>query len=186
MRAPSLRLMVVALALCAALAGCGKALSPPAVEHGAGPVAAVGAHGAGGLSTKNTTRLGGSDSTIDAAAVALAVYPGPTAATRPRMVVLIDGGDWPAALAASVFAGAPLHAPLLYGGGSTLPEASAQALSTLKPTGAAALSGTQVLRIGEGGAPSGYLARSPARTPRHWRWRSSGCRALCADAPRAS
>lgn len=160
MRAPSLRLMVIALALCAALAGCGKALSPPAVEHSAGPVAAVGAHGAGGLSTKNTTRLGGSDSTIDAAAVALAVYPGPTATTRPRMVVLIDGGDWPAALAASVFAGAPLHAPLLYGSGGTLPEASAQALSTLAPTGAAALSGTQVLRIGEGGAPSGYLARS--------------------------
>jgi hypothetical protein len=168
MRAPSLRLMVVALALCAALAGCGKALSPPAVEHGAGPVAAVGAHGAGGLSTKNTTRLGGSDSTIDAAAVALAVYPGPTATTRPQAVVFVDSADWPAALAASVLAGAPLHAPLLYSDGSTLPEASGQALRAMAPTGTGALGPTaagapgraQVIQIGATATPSGYLTRS--------------------------
>jgi hypothetical protein len=160
MRTPSLHLMVVALALCAALAGCGKTLSPQALEHGSGPVAAVGAQGAEGLSTKNTTRLGGSGSAIDAAAVAVAVYPGLTTATRPQAVVLVDSADWPAALAASVFASAPLRAPLLYGSGSTLPEASTQALRVLKPAGARALDGTQVMRIGEGGAPSGYLTRS--------------------------
>ncbi|MGC2372953.1 MAG: hypothetical protein WA484_03670, partial [Solirubrobacteraceae bacterium] len=115
MDVPSLRSAALTLALCGALAGCGKTLSTQAVEHGTGPVAAVGAHGAGGLSTKNTTRLGGSGSTIDAAAVAVAVYPGLTPATRPQAAMLVDGGDWPAALAASVLAGSPLHAPLLYG-----------------------------------------------------------------------
>jgi hypothetical protein len=160
MRAPHLRAAALALVLCGALAGCGKTLSPQAVEHGSGPMAAVGSQGAGGLSTKNTTRLGGSGSAIDAAAVAVAVYPGLTAATRPQAVVLVDSGDWPAALAASVFASAPLRAPLLYSSASTLPEASTQALRVLKPTGARALGGTQVMRIGEGGAPPGYLTRS--------------------------
>jgi hypothetical protein len=156
----SLHRALGALALCAALAGCGKTLSREAVERGGRPVAAVGAQGAGGLSTKNTTRLGGSDGATDAAAVALAVYPGLTAAARPQTVVLADTGDWPAALAASVFAGAPLHAPLLYSEGTSMPAASSEALGSLKPTGAAALGGTQLLRVGSGGAPGGYLARS--------------------------
>ena len=71
----------VALTLCVALAGCGKSLPrQPTVERGSGPVAAVGVQGAGGLSTKNTTRLGGSGAAVDAAAVALTVYPGLTPA----------------------------------------------------------------------------------------------------------
>jgi hypothetical protein len=159
-RPPSLPLVLLALLLCGVLAGCGKTLSPRAVEHGSGPIAAISAQGAGGLSTKNTTRLGGSGSAIDAAAVAVAVYPGLTAATRPQTVVLVEAGDWPAALAASVFASAPLHAPTLYGDRGTIPEASAQALRTLRPSGAPALNGAQLLRIGSGGAPPGYLARS--------------------------
>jgi hypothetical protein len=166
MHVPSLRAAAVALALCAALGGCGKALSPHAVEHGSGPVAAVGVHGAGGLSTKNTTRLGGSGSAIDAAAVAVTVYPGLTAATRPQAVVLVDSGDWPAALAASVLAGAPLHAPLLYSGGATLPEVSSQALRAMGPTGVRAAgpapTGAQVIQIGATATPSGYATRSVA------------------------
>jgi hypothetical protein len=123
-------------------------------------VAAVSAHGAGGLSTKNTTRLGGSTSAIDAAAVAVAVYPGLTPATRPQAVGLVDAGDWPAALAASTLAGRPLHIPLLYSEGGRLGQASAQALLTMSPTGARAVKGVQVIRIGGGGAPSGYRAGS--------------------------
>lgn len=160
MHPPFSRIAVPALILCVSLAGCGKTLSSRAVGQGSGSVAAVSAHGAGGLSTKNTTRLGGSTSATDAAAVAVAVYPGLTAATRPQAVTLVDEGDWPAALAGSVFASAPLRAPLLYSGASTLPAASSQALSTLKPTGARALGGIQVMRIGEGGAPPGYVTRS--------------------------
>jgi hypothetical protein len=168
MVAPSLRTAALALVLCGAMAGCGKELAPHSAEHGSGPVAAVGAQGAGGLSTKNTTRLGGSGSAIDAAAVAIAVYPGLTPDTRAQALVLVDSHNWPAALAASVLAGAPLHAPLLYSAGSELPEASEQALRVTAPTGTAALApaasgttgGAQVIQIGATATPSGYVARS--------------------------
>jgi hypothetical protein len=160
MLATYLRVTAVVLTLCIGLAGCGKTLSPQALEHGVGSVGAAGADGASGSSTKNTTRLGGSDSAIDAAAVAVAVYPGLTASTRPQTVVLVDADDWPAALAASVLASAPLHAPILYSQRGTMPSASTEALRTLNPRGAAALNGAQVLRVGEGGAPSGYVARA--------------------------
>jgi putative cell wall-binding protein len=160
MNAPSVRLTILALALCTALAGCGKTFSQQALDRGAGSVAAIGAKGAGGLSTKNTTRLGGPNSAVDAAAVAVAVYPGFTNATRPKTVVLVDTDNWPAALAASVLAGSPLNAPILYSEGGTMPAASTVALNALKPTGAATLGGAQVLRIGEGGAPQGLTARA--------------------------
>jgi hypothetical protein len=157
---PHLRPLVIALAMCATLAGCGKTLSSRSGEAGSPPAAEVGAGGAVGLSTKNTTRLGGATSSIDAAAVAVAMYPGLTTAARPQAVVLVDSGDWTAALAASVLASAPLRAPLLYSDAGALSAASTQALSVLKPTGAAALGGTQVVRVGLGGAPAGYLTHS--------------------------
>ncbi len=116
--------------------------------------------GATGLSTKNTTRLGGPDPATDAAAVARAVYPGLTASTRPQAVVLVNEGDWAAALAASALASAPLGAPLLYSAGSTLPAVSSQALEAMHPTGAAQAGGAQVIRIGSPptlpAAPRGY------------------------------
>ncbi len=141
----------------AALAGCGKSAPAPPGSSGA-PIAQVGTQGAGGLSTKNTTRLGGSDPATDAAAVARAVYPGLTASTRPQAVVLVDEHDWPAALAASALASAPLGAPLLYSEGSSLPAVSSQALAAMHPTGAAQAAGAQVIRIGTATAtaPAGY------------------------------
>ncbi len=148
MRAPPPRLAVTAVALAAALSGCGKSLPSTTTGQGAGaPLAPVTPEGAGGFSTKNTTRLGGADVATDAAAVALAVHPGLTAASRPQAAVIVDEHNWPAALAASALASAPLGAPLLYGEGGTLPEASAQALKTMRPTGAAALGGAQVVQI---------------------------------------
>ena len=101
--------------------------------------------------------------------MARAVYPGLTTATRPQAVVLVDDHDWPAALAASALAGAPLGAPLLYSEGATLPAVSRQALAAMKPTGAARLGGAQVIRIGTAtAAPAGYrtetrLATEPPR-----------------------
>jgi len=152
----------VALALCVGAAcGCGKDLSTGIPAGGSSPrVPAVGEHGAGGLSTKNTTRLGGEDAATDAAAVAVAVYPGLTPATRPRAVVLVDEGNWPAALAASTLAGWPLHAPLLYSAGGRLPEASERALGAMRPTGAPELGGTSAIAIGDAPAPAGYESRS--------------------------
>jgi hypothetical protein len=150
-------LVLIALLTAAALAGCGKS-APVSSTSSTAPIAAVGVQGAGGLSTKNTTRLGGPDPATDAAAVARAVYPGLTATTRPQAVVLVDEHNWPAALAASALASAPLGAPLLYSEGSSLPAVSSQALAALHPTGAAQAAGAQVIRIGATttAAPAGY------------------------------
>jgi hypothetical protein len=168
-RARALR-PAAALLLCAALVGCGK--SAPASSSASGePIAQVSTAGAGGLATKNTTRLGGADPVIDAAAVARAVYPGLTAGSRPQAVVLVNDEDWPAALVASTLASAPLGAPLLYSEGSTLPAVSALALAAMRPTGDDQAGGAQVIRIGTPAAapavPAGYrtttlLASKPA------------------------
>jgi hypothetical protein len=169
MNTPTLR-PAAALLLCAALAGCGKS-SPSSSSASGGPIAQVSTAGAGGLATKNTTRLGGADPVIDAAAVARAVYPGLTAGSRPQAVVLVNDGDWPAALVASTLASAPLGAPLLYSEGSTLPAVSSQALAAMHPTGDGQAGGAQVIRIGASAAapatPAGYrtttlLASEPA------------------------
>jgi Cell wall binding domain 2 (CWB2) len=155
MRALPLLLGMTVLALAAVLAGCGKSLPATGAGQSAGqPLAPVTPEGAGGLTTKNTTRLGGADVATDAAAVALAVHPGLTAATRPQAVVVVDEHDWPAALAASALASSPLLAPLLYSDGDALPEVSAQALKTMRPTGAAALGGAQVIQVGTSATPA--------------------------------
>ncbi|HEV7938317.1 MAG TPA: cell wall-binding repeat-containing protein [Solirubrobacteraceae bacterium] len=167
MRVTSLRTAALVFLSCTALAGCGKGLSSQTTEHATVMVPALSTHAAVGVSTINTTRLGGSTPVVDAAAVALAAYPGLTPATRPPMVVMVDDNDWPAALASSVLAGAPLRAPLLYSEGSTLPQASRLALQAMRPTGTNALgpspSGvtgrTQVLQIGDTPALSDYAAR---------------------------
>ena len=156
----ALAVLVVCGALLVAASGCGK--STLTIGGGSDrPVTTPGQHGAAALATKNTTRLGGSDPAGDAAAVALAVYPGLTAATRPQAVMLVDEDDWPAALSASTLAGWPLHAPLLYtnahGG---LPAASAGALAAMRPTGAASVEGAQAITLGDAPAPAGYGSRS--------------------------
>ncbi len=156
--------LLAVLALGAALSGCGKSL-PSTGTGGANQtvIAPVNAQGAGGLATKNTTRLGGADAATDAAAVALAVYPGLTVGSRPQAVVIADEGEWPAALAAAALAGAPLNAPLLYSSKGALGEVSAQALKAMAPKGAAALGGAQVIAVGATAAkavPAGYRVRA--------------------------
>jgi hypothetical protein len=149
-----------------ALAGCGKSATiggSPSNESAPGPgqiaesSTLLGSSGAGGITTANTTRLGGAGPVQDAAAVARAVYPGFTPAVRPQVVVIVDAGDWPAALAASALAGAPLLAPILYTEGGSLPAASQAALRAMRPLGSRALGGAQVIAVGTS-APSGYPA----------------------------
>jgi hypothetical protein len=166
MRALSLRrsaaLALGGVLLGSLLGGCGKGTSSRSSGE-AGSGTSLAAHGALGVSTKNTTRLGGPDAASNAAAVATAVYPGLTAATRPQAVVLVDEHDWPAALSASALASAPLGAPLLYTDGGELPAASSQALQAMRPVGAAALGGAQVIRIGASTAsPRGYRTQTVA------------------------
>ena len=123
----------------------------------------TGAAGTAATATRNTTRLGGANAVVDAAAVARTAYPGLTAGTRPRAVVIAAADDWPEALAASALASAPLGAPLLYAEGDRLPPESLRALAALHPTGARALGGAQVVLLGPSiEAPSGYQARGTA------------------------
>src|ERR1700710_1862388 len=146
MRVPSLRPIAV-LVLAVVLSGCGKGHGPHAAVSSEGALAAPAAHGVAGISTKNTTRLGGTDPASDAAAVAQAIYPGLTPATRPQAVVLVNERNWFGALAAATLAAAPLGAPLLYADGDELPEASEQALHAMRPLGARSLGGAQVIRV---------------------------------------
>ena len=170
MRFVLLRAATLVLLSCAGLAGCGKTLSPHATEGTTATVPALSAHAAVGVNTINTTRLGGSSPVVDAAAVALAAYPGLTPATRPPMVVMVNDSDWPGALASSVFAGTPLRAPILYSEGTTLPRASDIALHAMRPSGTDALGPSpsgpagraQVLEIGAAASPGGYVTRSIA------------------------
>jgi hypothetical protein len=166
MPSPPLRL-AAALLIGATLAGCGKSLPSEGRGRGASVTTVAGTSqlAASGLATKNTTRLGGTDPVADAAAVALATYPGLTPATRPQAVVLVDDRDWTAALAASALASSPLRAPILYSEGSTLPALSAQALAALKPMGSALLGGAQVIAVGAAVAPAGYRTETVSGSP---------------------
>jgi hypothetical protein len=169
MRVPSPRLLA-ALALCGialgTFVGCGKGTRADGTSSQTRSSFGPDAQGVVGISTKNTTRLGGAGASQDAAAVARAVYPGFTPATRPQAVVLADEGDWPAALAASSLASAPLGAPLLFADGNGLPSVSAEALAAMRPIGAQALGGAQVLRIGTAApVPAGMRTRDVPATP---------------------
>jgi hypothetical protein len=159
---PPVALVLLALALAGLLAGCGKgstASSGATRTASSGFGAAPKARGVLGIATKNTTRLGGGDPASDAAAVAEAVYPGFTPATRPQAVVLVNERDFSAALVASALASAPLGAPLLYAEGDSLPEVTAQALQAMRPIGASSLGGAQVIRIDTSAAlPDGLRA----------------------------
>lgn len=142
------------------LGGCGKS-APGGTRAGdiASATSLPGQRGAAALATKNTTRIGGATPTQDAAAVALAVYPGLTAATRPQTVVLVDERDWPAALAASTLAGWPLHAPLLFTASRQLPSFTVHALAAMAPSGSARVEGAQTIVVGDAAIPSSYSTR---------------------------
>jgi hypothetical protein len=117
MRTPSLRPIAV-LALTGAivggvLSGCGKGGSSQRAAGGGAQIGTAPAtQGVVGISTKNTTRLGGAEPADDAAAVAQAVFAGFTAATRPQAVVVVDEHHRASARAAAALAGAPLGAPI--------------------------------------------------------------------------
>jgi hypothetical protein len=163
MRTASRRHLVLVLMLVAVgLNGCGK--GSPVQSSGGGPahkLAPVAAQGAVSVATRNTTRLGGVDTAADAAAVARAVYPGLTPATRPQVVVLVNDHDWLPALAASVLSSAPTSAPILFSEGETVPAVTRETLEAIHPLGAPTLGGTQVIRIGTSAAvPRGLLTQT--------------------------
>jgi putative cell wall binding repeat protein len=107
------------------------------------------------FATKNTTRVGGGDPVADAAGVARAVYPARTDESSPRAVVVVEQGDWRAAISAAQLMAPPLRAPVLFSEGGELPAASAEALEELAPSGAEEAKNAQVIRIGEAAMPEG-------------------------------
>ena len=101
------------------------------------------------IATKNTTRVDGADPIANAAGVALAEYPSAASGTHPEVVVLAPTDSWQAAIASSVFAARPFRAPILLSGSSSLPAATADALTQLAPAGSGSAGGAQVIGIGD-------------------------------------
>jgi putative cell wall binding repeat protein len=163
------------LGLVLALAGCGGGGGSPPPSRTPPPAtpapSATGAAPQGDaslgfpvLATKNTTRVAGADPVADAAGVAQAVFPAGTPESHPQAVVLAGRNDWQAAISAAQLMSRPLRAPLLLADGDALPAASAAALDALQPTGAKALRGAQVVRVGTSADPAGRLARDVTGT----------------------
>lgn len=114
------------------------------------------------FATSNTTRIGGPDPISNAAAAALAVFPGTSEKQRPVAVALVDTEDWAGAIAAAVLMAEPIRAPLLYGEPEGVPDATAEALDALQPHGGAASGGDAVLAIGDVQVPKGMSAAKVA------------------------
>ncbi len=160
----SLALAGLLLLLLTGLAGCGggdddgsdrNATTPQLGSSGDQPEATE-QLGFPAFATKNTTRVGGADAVANAAAAARAVYPGSAPGAQPPAVAIADADAWQAGLAAAVLMASPLKAPLLLSDGSSLPQASDEALRALAPTGVQNLGGMQVVRVGsDTPAPAG-------------------------------
>ena len=152
-RLPSITVAVVAAGLLAA--GCGKddgdrrSLEKPTIGIKGDEKEAATDLGFPGFATKNTTRVGGADSDANAAAVARAVFPARSTATRPAAVTVADGSDWRVALAASALMAPPVRAPILLSDGEDAPAVTVEALQELAPKGSKAAGGAQVVRVGD-------------------------------------
>jgi putative cell wall-binding protein len=161
MRRPAVALVCLLAALAAAACG-GRNAPKNTTQTGDHPGLGVkgsqpeASHDLGfpAFATKNTTRVAGADPIADAAGVARAVFPSTSPETRPAAVALIDAHDWRAGVAGAVLASTPIRAAVLLSNGPQLPEASRQALAALQPTGAKAIGGAQVVRVGDVARPA--------------------------------
>jgi putative cell wall-binding protein len=114
------------------------------------------------FATSNTTRIGGPDPASNAAAAALAVFPGTSEKQRPVAVTLVGTEDWAGAIAAAVLMAEPIRAPLLFGEAEGLPDPTAEALESLQPHGGAASGGDAVFAVGDVQVPKGMGAAKVA------------------------
>jgi putative cell wall binding repeat protein len=114
------------------------------------------------LATKNTTRIPGGDPIADAAGVARAVFPATSPETRPTAIALIDAHDWRAGVAGAVLASTPIRAAVLLSDGRELPPITEDAMAVLRPTGAEAAGGAQLIRVGNVARPEGLRTNDVA------------------------
>lgn len=133
----------------------GEAPAPapaPATEERGGaeeaPAQTAEALGYPGFATDNTTRIGGSDPTANAAGAALAVFPSTTPEQRPDAVTLVGEEDWAGAIAAAALMAPPVRAPILFSTPDEVPEATEEALDALDPQGGKATGGAPLFAIG--------------------------------------
>ena len=128
--------------------------------------APVGVLGFPFVATRNTTRISGADPVSDAAAAALATHPPAPEAAPLGAVVLVPDDGWQAGIAASALAGPPTRWPVLVSEHGAVPDATAQALSELKPDGRQTPGGAAVYSAGGATVPSGLKAQEiPGSTP---------------------
>jgi hypothetical protein len=153
---------IALLFACALLSACGGGVElikgGPVVGVKSGTPQAGQKIGFPEVATKNTTRVSGGDPIVDAAGVALAVYPSATSGTYPPAVTIAPTDDPAAAIAASVFMAPPIRAPILLSGRASLPSATADALRTLHPSGAGVIDGVQAILVGDVPRPAGLRA----------------------------
>jgi hypothetical protein len=156
-----MRRLVPALALLCLLGGCSlgdeEESRPPQLGVEAEDEEAVEKLGFPSSATRNTVRVGGSDAVADAAGVAGALFPATGDTDRPTAVLLVEQDDWQTAIAASVLAGPPVAAPLLFTDGNEVPPATEDTLERLEPKGSDLSKDAQVIRIGPDVArPDGF------------------------------
>jgi putative cell wall-binding protein len=101
-----------------------------------------------GFATGNTTRVGGSDPTANAAGAALAVFPSTTPEQRPDAVTLVGEDDWAGAIAAAVLMAPPVRAPVLFSSPDKVPDVTGEALDALDPQGSPATGEAPLFAIG--------------------------------------
>ena len=146
------RLPALFLACCALFAGCSvgddDGDTPPQIGVKADDEEAATDLGFPFTATKNTTRVGGGDPIADVAGVAGAVWPATSETTRPKAVVLVDKDNWQGGVAASVFAGGSIGAPVLLSDDDDLPAVSADTLDRLDPSGSGLEKNAEIIRIG--------------------------------------
>jgi hypothetical protein len=153
------RISALLLASAVLAAGCssGDESRPPQLGVKATDEQAAEKLGFPSSATRNTIRVGGSDTVADAAGVAGALYPATGDSDRPTAIVLVDQGDWATAISASVLVGRPIGAPILLTDGGDLPAVTKDVLDRLKPKGSDLSKDAQVIRVGPDVArPSGY------------------------------
>ena len=154
------RISVLLLASAVLVAGCSTSdedSRPPQLGVKSGDEQAAEKLGFPSSATRNTIRVGGSDTVADAAGVAGALYPATGESDRPTAIVLVDKDDWATAISASVLVGRPIGAPILLTDGGDLPAVTKDVLDRLQPKGSDLSKDAQVIRVGPDVArPDGY------------------------------
>ncbi len=154
--------------------------------RGTGPGAASDATDLGfpEFATKNTTRVGGSSVTANAAAAALATFPSTVPDDSPAAVTLVADGDWQAGIAAAALLANPVGSPILFSGPGGIPRASSEALEAMNPQGSNGTDGNQLIALPGSDVPSGYATRVvKAGGPAEVAARLAGLRAKLAGGP---